>query len=380
MAQFVARGRLGHRPDIVMFSPYRWSTPWRRPQHLASRLAVGRSVLFVEEPVADAAVEFSELVWRAEGSVTVVHLRVPAVDRHIGFEDPAVGDLGARLFEFVGGPTPVAWLATPAALVVAQAVAPEVIVYDVMDQLVSPITAGSRTHVHHSEALAEADVIFADERSLHRSISAERPVQTYLFQNGVEVERIAWAARHRTAPKPPVAGYLGVADGRIDLDLVDGLAALLPEWEIRMPRPDAGIEWTALPQRSNLVYTESISDSDLPGILAQLHVAVIPFHPGAVVAATSGSRVLEYLAAGLPVVSARVTDIVTDYGRVVEFANDPSDFALACRRALAAGSSPAHLQPMLEWRDWDRIVTQMAGIVASVSATRRPAWSSQRSA
>lgn len=340
--------------------------------------------MFVEEPDADEAVEFPELVWRAEGSVTVVQFRVPAVDRHIGFDDPAAGDLGARLFDFVGGPAPVAWLATPAALVAAQAIAPEVTVYDVMDHLVSSIAAGSRTHVHHSEALAEADVVFADERSLHRSISAERPAQTYLFQNGVEVERIAWAARHRTAPKPPVAGYLGVADGRIDLGLVDGLAALLPEWEIRMPRPDRRIEWTALPQRSNLVYTESISDSDLPNLLAQLHVAVIPFHPGAVVAATSCSRLLEYLAAGLPVVSARVADIITDYGRVVEFANDLSDFALACRRALVAGDSQdqvrVRVQSMLEWRDWDRIVTQMAGIVASVSVTRRPAWSSQRSA
>ncbi len=342
--------------------------------------------MFVEEPVADEAVEVSELVWRAEGSVTVVQLRVPAVGRHIGFDDPAAGDLGARLFDFVGGPVPVAWLDTPAALVAAHACTPDVIVYDVMDDLVSSITAGSRTHVRHREALAEADVVFADERSLHRSISADRPTQTYQFPNGVEVERIAWAAGHRTAPNPPVAGYLGMADGRIDLGLVDGLAALLPEWEIRMPRPDSGVEWTALPQRSNLVYTESIRDSDLPSQLAQLHVAVIPFHPGRVVAATSGSRLLEYLAAGLPVVSARVTDIIADYGRVVEFANGPSDFALACRRALAAGDSQAQaqaqgrVQSILEWRDWDRIVTQMVGIVASVSVTKRPAWSSQRSA
>ena len=45
-----------HSP-ILVFSHLRWNFVYQRPQHLLSRLAATRRVLFVEEPVRDEFVE-----------------------------------------------------------------------------------------------------------------------------------------------------------------------------------------------------------------------------------------------------------------------------------------------------------------------------------
>ena len=37
--------------DIIVFSHLRWDFVYQRPQHLLSRLAESRRVLFIEEPV-----------------------------------------------------------------------------------------------------------------------------------------------------------------------------------------------------------------------------------------------------------------------------------------------------------------------------------------
>ena len=37
---------------VVVFSHLRWSFVFQRPQHLLSRLAASRPILFVEEPIA----------------------------------------------------------------------------------------------------------------------------------------------------------------------------------------------------------------------------------------------------------------------------------------------------------------------------------------
>lgn len=39
------------RPALVVFSHLRWDFVYQRPQHILTRLAAHRPVLFVEEPV-----------------------------------------------------------------------------------------------------------------------------------------------------------------------------------------------------------------------------------------------------------------------------------------------------------------------------------------
>jgi hypothetical protein len=68
--------------------------------------------------------------------------------------------------------------------------------------------------------------------------------------------------------------------------------------------------------------------------MAGIDVALMPFALNEATRSISPTKTLEYLAAGLPVVSTRVADVVADYGGVVRFADDGAAFAAACRQVV----------------------------------------------
>ena len=80
----------------------------------------------------------------------------------------------------------------------------------------------------------------------------------------------------------------------------------------------------------------------------------------------SPTKTPEYLAAGLPVVSTTITDVVEPYGRLglVSIADAVEDTAAAVERALAsAGFDQARVDAFLADRSWDRTWAAMAAIV-----------------
>src|ERR671922_1579993 len=62
--------------DLVVFSHLRWDFVYQRPQHLLSRMAARRRVLFIEESVFDPAGPNWEVVDRAP-NVRVARLHSP---------------------------------------------------------------------------------------------------------------------------------------------------------------------------------------------------------------------------------------------------------------------------------------------------------------
>ncbi|WP_138757196.1 glycosyltransferase family 1 protein [Modestobacter altitudinis] len=75
----------------------------------------------------------------------------------------------------------------------------------------------------------------------------------------------------------PAAGYVGVIDERLDLDLVADLAASLPHWTIRMVGPVTKIDPAHLPQADTLEYPGLVAYHELPEVMAGLDVALMPF-------------------------------------------------------------------------------------------------------
>lgn len=358
----------GATPDLVVYSHLRWSWVWQRPQHLISRLAAAgeRHVWFVEEPLADGSVDRPTMRWFEDGAVTVGRLHVPGCERHIGFDAPESMALGRLVAEAAAGSVPVTWIYTPLALDAARLLRSDVLVYDVMDDLASFKGASPHLRQRQAEALDEADVVFTGGRSLHRSVASRRPTDTFLFPSGVETEHYAPAVEMRRRTDTPVAGYVGVVDERLDLDLLDGLAAAMPDWEIRIVGPVAKIDPACLPQRPNITYAGAVSYPQLPAVMAGFDVALMPFAMNEATRSISPTKTLEYLAAGLPVVSSRVPDVVADYGHVVALADDVPGFAAACRGSLdhEVRHHRARCGPILEWHHWDRIAERMAAIIA----------------
>ena len=364
---------MAREPDLVVLSHLRWTFVWQRPQHIVSRLAAGRRTWFVEEPLT-AAVDRPTLRTEAHGRVTRVWLEVP--EEASGFDDRHTAGYAVALQDLLGfSADRTVWLYTPMAMEIAEALRPTVLVYDVMDDLASFLGAPAELRLRHRRALRTADVVFTGGRSLYQSVAATRTQGVHLFSSGVEPEHFAPARALRPGSRPtPVAGYVGVIDERLDLDLLGDLAAALPDWQLRIVGPVAKIDPASLPQAPNLAYPGPAGYEALPEVMAGFDVALMPFALNEATRSISPTKTLEYLAAGLPVVSTRVPDVVADHGRVVELADDGAGFAAACRRARrareAAGSAgrAADVDALLRRQTWDSIAARMAALLERAPA------------
>ena len=367
---------LPHQPDLVVLSHLRWEWVWQRPQHLVSRwaklrAAAGARTWFVEEPEA-GDVTTPELRHDEIDGIHRVWLVVPTPPgqpKALGFDADDTEEYGtmvADLLAEAGSPRqPDVLLYTPMALDIALELSPGRLMYDVMDDLGSFLKAPQGLQLRQRRLLAEADVVFTGGRSLHAGVSQHRTTRCHLFPSGVETSHYATSRSLREQHDRKVAGYVGVIDERIDLELVAALAAALPEWTIRIVGPVAKIEESDLPQAANLEYHGMTAYGELPRVMAGFDVALMPFALNEATRSISPTKTLEYLAAGLPVVSTRVADVVTDYSGVVHFADDAAEFAAACQEVVehSRAERDRRLRPIQERQEWDYIASSMAALM-----------------
>jgi glycosyltransferase involved in cell wall biosynthesis len=358
-------------PELIVLSHLRWTFVWQRPQQLVSRLSgrFGRT-WFVEEPWPVEGLTEPELHVEEHEHVTRVWLDLPADRGHCGFDPVASKRYEAELAGLLGDAQPTVWIYTPMALDLARSLQPTRLVYDVMDDLAAFKGAPPGLVLRQRQALREADVGFTGGRSLHRSVVERRSSDVHCFPSGVEPEHYATAREWRRPPsdrRRPVAGYVGVIDERIDLGIVAGLAKGLPDWEIQMVGPVVKIDPATLPQGPNITYAGPRGYAELPRVMAGFDVALMPFALNEATHSISPTKNLEYLAAGLPVVSTRIADVVADYSGIVDLREDAAGFAEACRAAMAEcpNARAERVRPILAAQHWDRITDRMSSLLTA---------------
>ncbi len=348
---------------IVTGLHLRWRGVWQRPNHILSRLARHVPVIVLEEPVA-ASSEL-EAVVRA-GAVTIVtpHRTQPSTE---------VAD--ARVVEVVrsltAGRRPLVWLYTPMMLDLADAFAGAPLVYDKMDELAAFAGADRRTAERENALLTRADFTFAGGRSLFRSVRS-RAVRACCYPSGVDARHFAQALelaphpRLRALGSRPIFGYIGVIDERLDLALVADIADARPDALVVMVGPVVKIATQTLPQRPNIVYFGKAEYDELPALLAGFDVALMPFAINVHTHNISPTKTLEYLAAGLPVVSTAVPDVVEDFGDVVRVEVTRQGF-VAALRALPPPDAERdrRIQRKVRAATWDAIASGMLDDLAS---------------
>src|SRR6185437_2093360 len=115
------------------------------------------------------------------------------------------------------------------------------------------------------------------------------------------------------------------------------VAEARPDWSIIIVGPVVKISETDLPQRPNLHYLGRKDYSELPDYLRGWDVALMPFAINEATRFISPTKTPEYLAAGCPVVSTPIVDVVRHYGELeaVKIAATPDEFIAACDQALA---------------------------------------------
>jgi len=344
----------------------RWHGVWQRPNHLLSRFAHDVPVIVVEEPVRGE--RDGEQVER-DGAITVVRpVRTAWSDT-----------IDARTCEFVRGlvgtRSPLLWFYTPQMLPLTDAFPDAPVVYDKMDELARFKDADPRIARREPQLVERASVVFAGGRTLFASI-AGRVRAGGCYPSGVEVAHFARGRRPRPRPdagRDAVLSYIGVIDERLDLGLIARAAALRPGWTFEINGPVAKIDPDTLPRANNIRYPGKRGYAELPAILAAADVAIMPFALNEATRSISPTKTLEYLAAGVPVVSTRVADVVADYAEIVRFASDAEEFVCESELALRPDEvRERRAAQRVRMADWDTIAAAMRADLAAEGLTPAP--------
>jgi UDP-galactopyranose mutase len=353
-----------------------------------SRFARDMNVIYWEEPVDIPARETAFLQVRDAEDAANVRIVVPHLPE--GMPEAAREATLKRLLDAklatINGRL-IAWYYTPMMLPFSRHMDADAVVFDAMDELSKFKFAPERLLELEQELIDRADVVFTGGSSLYEA-KKDRHVNVHCFPSSVDRAHFAKArarsfdpADQEDLPRPRL-GFYGVIDERFDVELLDRVAAMRPNWSFVMVGPVVKIAEEDLPRRSNIHYLGGKTYEQLPAYLSGWDVALMPFAMNESTQFISPTKTPEYLAGGKPVVTTPIRDVVRHYGHLegVGVAATAEEFAEACDAALKLAHDPesgwlAEADLVLSAASWDTTQARMAGLISDVLGTRSGASS-----
>jgi glycosyltransferase involved in cell wall biosynthesis len=367
--------------NIVCLSHLRWDFVFQRPQHLLSRAARHGRVFYIEEPIVHDAPSRLAITQREGGVCVVVPLVDAAANGHEQqlFQTTAL----AALLREEGLREYVLWYYTPMALSVTTGLTPQAVVFDCMDELSAFAGAPADLVARESALFSIADVVFTGGQSLFEA-KRSRHENVHAFPSSVDVDHFAQARAldqraepddQASIPRPRI-GFFGVIDERMDYDLLAAVAARRPHWQLVLIGPTAKIDPASLPRAANIHYLGPKPYAALPAYIAGWDVAMLPFARNDATRFISPTKTPEYLAAGKPVVSTSIRDVVRPYGQqgLARIADDAETFVAAIEFALAEPRVDRlrAADAFLTHTSWDGTWARMRQLIETAIASRQP--------
>ncbi|RYF90186.1 MAG: glycosyltransferase family 1 protein, partial [Chitinophagaceae bacterium] len=338
--------------DLLCFSHLNWDFVFQRPQHIMTRLAKTYTVYFIEEPTWHHHPDTYEIV--NDRSVNVVKFRmsksveIPLQIRQRLLLDKLMKDRSIKKH--------LAWYYTPMAMEFSHHLQSDLTIYDCMDELSAFKFAPPTLKQNESLLLKKAGLVFTGGHSLYE---AKKRSHHNIYPFPSSIDKAHFLQPRNGMPQPedqqniPAKriGFYGVIDERFDIRLVAEVAAQRPDWQLVLIGPVVKIEESELPRLGNIHYLGGKTYDELPVYLSGWDIAFIPFEKNESTKYISPTKTPEYLAAGKPVISSSITDVVNPYAvkNLVHIADNSTDFIKAAEKIFAA--TPAEHSSWLERTD-----------------------------
>lgn len=367
----IVNGSIPEDYDYICFSHLRWDFVFQRPQHLLTRIAQSNRVFYIEEPIIEN-IEEGYLNESSKGNIFIVTPHLPlknSTRKNNSYFNKLLKDFfiihNVNLYIF--------WYYTPMAMNYSKEFSPALIIYDCMDELSKFAGAPKGLLRNEKRLFSSADIVFTGGRSLYEH-KKKKHQNIYCFPSSIDADHFAKSkfitrepADQTSIPSPRI-GFFGVVDERLDIQLLDGISKLRPDWNYIIIGPIVKINPDVLPKRQNIHYLSSKRYEELPEYLSGWDVAMILFAKNDATRFISPTKTPEYLAAGKPVVSTSIKDVVYPYGKLglVHIADKADDFVAAVELALKQIDDKNWLtktEAFLETNSWDKTWGKMKNII-----------------
>lgn len=350
--------------DMVVFCHLRWKFVYQRPQHIISRLSTTQKIPFIEEPIPfSPEEEFGYTLENISHNLTVLQPKVSTLS-DIG---KLLKKLNLQTFDY-------AWFYSPAFAELLPDLKVNTIIYDCMDELSLFKGASESLQKKEQYLIKEADLIFTGGKSLYESKS-KISANVHCFPSSVDLSHFKKVGSNLPIPKDlktishPMVGYIGVIDERINLELIAATATMLPTFHFVMIGPLAKIGEQDLPRMQNIHYLGMKDYLELPNYLKAIDIAMMPFALNDATKFISPTKTLEYMAAGKPIISTPVKDVVRDYEDHVQIVETADQFCIALETIVKLDNInyTDRYKEILHATSWDNTVSQMFTLIKTIA-------------
>ncbi len=231
----------------------------------------------------------------------------------------------------------------------------------------------------YKDIRSRADIIFTVSEGLIDFF--EKRENAYFIPNAVDADFFAESKENRSLlPKGvdeslPIVGYHGVIQSRVNFTILDYVTEQLPDVQFVLVGPvwkEVQKDLDHLTSRKNVFHRGMISYIELPSLIANFDVTIIPHKVDQLTQSMNPLKIYEYLAAGKPIIATAVPG-ADQFQDLVKLAVSPDDFAMKIRKALAVDSAEfiTRRQNMAQQHTWNARLQVMLDTIDRVKQEKK---------
>lgn len=234
--------------------------------------------------------------------------------------------------------------------------------------------------------LGSADLVLAVTAELARDLQRGHQAPIW-FPNGADLRRYdqieSATASSRITLRAPIVGVVGQFNERTDFRYLRAIQSAGLSLLLIGPRflgVEAGAEFDELIGRPGVQWIDQVPPDQLPEFMCAISVGLTPYADTVFNRRSYPLKTLEYLSAGIPVVSTTVPPLDGFDPRFVRAAEEPSTFVQAIRDLLIARYDRATVRSTVAGDSWDDRARQLLDHITAARERTGPAASSPHDA
>ena len=375
--------------DILCFAND-WSADPTSKHHLMKRLSGQNRVLWVEgagmrTPKLTRARDWRRLARKARAFTAPARRVLPGLSVYAPPAVPLPGSriaraINARLYQVtlrrelrrLGlSSAPLMWTYLPHIAPLIRDMPRRLLIYHCVDRWSEfEDYDGALMNRLEAELCRTADLVFASAEDLADRCRAYSENVHYL-PHGVDYAHFARALEKGAVPADlaaipePRVGFFGLIHEWVDVELIRALAERLPYSFVLIGESKAPLD--ALRGINNVFHLGRRPYESLPDYCRGFRAAIVPFRRTALTRSVNPIKLREYAAAGLPVVSTDLPEVVR-CGDIATCASDVAPWVAALQAAVERGGDGVERRKQSErvrGQDWSELSRRMADLVAA---------------
>ncbi len=280
-----------------------------------------------------------------------------------------------RAMRRLGFSRPVNFIFNPPAALIAGALGEDKLIYYCVDEHLAFTGVAADSLARMEERLCRmADLVIVTAERLYES-KARFNAHTRLIRHGVDFQHFCRALEQSTeipeeiAGLPrPVIGFHGLIADWVDVELLAHIAGNFSEGSLALVGKTT-TDVSRLERLPNVHLLGRKPYADLPAYCKGFDVALNPFRINELTLNSNPLKVREYLAAGLPVVSTPVPEVIRL--KHCRIADGPDEFAREIRQALDDPGPSLARSELMRAESWEAKVDELRSHFAE-SLARHP--------